>query len=191
MHFLKKSLFGVLATVLGLTLLAGCAGDEQPQASGVLEKFALVDVDGKSFVDELEATNVEDRTTDYIASVRADHVLIIDMETEEEAQVDLPEDLFYLSVAPYKNQTHPCGFHSLTTCTAEFANTDFDVTIVDDAGEVILDEIVTSEDNGFFGLWLPAGIQGEITITHDSGSVTGAFSTHDDAKTCETDLQLA
>lgn len=189
MAILKRMSASLAAGLLGITLLTGCAAEES-QVDGVLDKFGMVDVDGRQLVDELEATAVQDRSTDFIASVRADHVLVIDMETEEEAKVDLPDDLFYLSIAPYQYQTHPCGFHSLTTCTAEFANTDFDVTVVDDAGEVILEETITTQDNGFFGLWLPAEIEGTITIEHENGSVTGDFSTHDDAKTCETDLRL-
>ena len=185
MRFVKNAVVVLISAVFGLTMLGGCAAD-----GGVLAKFALEDVDGRTFVNDLEAVGLEDRTGDYIASVRADHVLIIDAETEEEGAIPLPEDEFYLSVAPYVTRTHPCGFHSLTTCVGELFNADFDVTVVDDTGAVLVDETVTSEDSGFFGLWLPAGVEGEITVQHDGLSVTGPLSTHPDAKTCETDLQL-
>lgn len=157
----------------------------------VLERLELADAEGKPLVDELEAVSLDDRRDDLIASVREDHLAVIEAATEEEAALPLPEDEFYLSIAPYVQQTHPCGYHSLTTCVGELPNTDFDVLIVDDEGETILDETVTSEDNGFFGLWLPRDIEGEVTIEYDGLSVTGPFTTTGEAKTCETDLQLA
>lgn len=181
----------VATTTLGVTL-AGCSGDEAPEPEGmdVLERLELADAEGKPLVDELEAVSLDDRRDDLIASVREDHLAVIEAATEEEAALPLPEDEFYLSIAPYVQQTHPCGYHSLTTCVGELPNTDFDVLIVDDEGETILDETVTSEDNGFFGLWLPRDIEGEVTIEYDGLSVTGPFTTTGEAKTCETDLQL-
>ncbi|GMA34464.1 CueP family metal-binding protein [Demequina litorisediminis] len=68
----------------------------------------------------------------------------------------MPDDAFYVSLAPYVDTTHECYFHSLTTCTGEMQGEDIDVTVTDvETGEVLVDEAMTTFDNGFVGLWLP------------------------------------
>lgn len=42
--------------------------------------------------------------------------LIVDSGGSNEAVYGLPEDEFFLSVAPYVQNTHPCATHSLTGC---------------------------------------------------------------------------
>lgn len=104
----------------------------------------------------------------------------------------MPEDRFYLSVAPYIEQTHECYFHSLTTCTGELQNADVHVTVTDaTSGEVVLDEDLTTEANGFVGIWLPRGIEANLTVTYEDASATTAISTVTDSDaTCLTTMQL-
>ncbi|MDP9822944.1 hypothetical protein J2S59_002753 [Nocardioides massiliensis] len=72
----------------------------------------------------------------------------------------MPEDRFYLAVAPYVDQTHECFYHSLTTCLGELDSADVRVKIVDEANdEVLVDEVRTTFDNGFLGFWLPRDIE--------------------------------
>jgi len=194
----KKPVLLVAAAVLALLPVAACSPDapsEEATVSAqdvdVLAKLGLEGVEGRTLVDELEATPLDERRDDLIASVRGDHVVVTDLETEREATVALPEEEFYLSIAPYVSQTHPCGFHSLTTCVGELRSAELDVTVVDEAGRTVFDETVTTQDNGFAGLWLPRDIEGEITVAYQGRSVTGPVSTAADAETCETDLKLA
>ena len=44
---------------------------------------------------------------------------------------DLPKNEFFVSIAPYVNQTHPCTDHSLTSCQGEMIEKEFDVYIED------------------------------------------------------------
>ncbi|WP_281366691.1 CueP family metal-binding protein [Nocardioides massiliensis] len=77
-----------------------------------------------------------------------------------EVSLDVPEDRFYLAVAPYVDQTHECFYHSLTTCLGELDSADVRVKIVDEANdEVLVDEVRTTFDNGFLGFWLPRDIE--------------------------------
>ncbi|SDL66805.1 CueP family metal-binding protein [Tessaracoccus oleiagri] len=193
----KKPVLLTAAAVLALLTVTGCSPDAPAdgataaQEVDVLAKLGLDGVTGRALVDELEATPLEDRRDEFIASVRADHVVVTDLETERETTVPLPEDEFYLSIAPYVSRTHPCGFHSLTTCVGELRSAELDVTIVDDAGATVFEGAVTTQDNGFAGLWLPRDITGRITVEYDGRSATGPVSTGADAETCETDLELA
>ena len=65
----------------------------------------LQDASGREFVEELERLPLAERPTDFVASVETEAVVMID-EDGNESSVPLPEDEFYLSVAPYVDQTH-------------------------------------------------------------------------------------
>ena len=70
----------------------------------------------------------------------------------EEVSLDLPAARFSLSFAPYVNQTQECYDHSLTTCQGELRNKEIQLTFADDAVEVVVDEEMTTLDNGCVGL---------------------------------------
>ncbi|RIK15345.1 MAG: hypothetical protein DCC50_08445, partial [Acidobacteria bacterium] len=83
----------------------------------------------REVIDRLEATPVSARPAELIASVQPAAVLLSDAEGRE-ARLPLPQDEFYLSVAPYLDQTHECHFHSLTTCRGELGNEELTVRVV-------------------------------------------------------------
>ena len=89
----------------------------------------------------------------------------------------LPEDQFYVSIAPYVDQTHECYYHNLASCQGELVGEDLDVTITSDDGEVLVDETVTTYDNGFVGFWLPRDIEGTIEVEFDGSRVCREGST--------------
>lgn len=67
------------------------------------------------------------------------------------------------------------------------------VTVTDRAtGATVVDDDVTTFDNGFVGIWLPRGLDGEITVEHDGRRATAPISTSNpDDLTCLTSLRLA
>ena len=139
----------------------------------------------------LAGAPVEERPTDLIASVEPDAVVVTDEQGQEES-VPLPEDEFYVSVAPYIDQTHDCFYHSLTTCLGELDNQEVDVTVTEEGtGEVLVDETLETYDNGFFGLWLPRDIDAEMTIEHEGLSSTTSLSTGEGDPTCLTTSRLS
>lgn len=192
-----RAAFGASALVAAL-LLAGCsspAGTAEPETQPSAESTAqsgFADMDARELIDRLDAMPVADRPTDLIASVRPDELLLTDAEGTETA-LPMPDDQFYLSIAPYVDQTHDCYFHSLTTCLGELQNEDLHVTVVDDAtGQVVLDEPMRTFDNGFVGLWLPRGLDATLTVEHDGKSASTQISTGSaEDMTCLTSLQLA
>jgi len=102
----------------------------------------------------------------------------------------LPEHQFYLSVAPYLEETHPCGIHNLISCRGELVGQTFTVRTFDAEGTLILSQEVTTGANGFFGLWLPAGLEGTLQIESDGLSGTSSISTVSGSDTCLTTVRL-
>ncbi len=155
--------------------------------SKVLDAFGLVDEDVETIVAALEA-GTEDKTRFNARIDGAALQLTADGETETLA---LPDGLFYLSIAPYLTTTHECFTHNLVTCRGELANATFSITVRDAEGAVVLEGDYTAGANGFIGLWLPAGIEGTVTVEYQNRVATGTFATHPAAATCMTTLYLS
>jgi hypothetical protein len=105
-------------------------------------------------------------------------------------EYDLPEDQFYLSIAPYLTYNHPCGIHNLITCRGELSNTTIHVKVLDENNQVILDDDYESGSNGFFGIWLPRDQTLTLTVTYGDLEVTKTVTTMDSSNTCLTELKL-
>ena len=108
----------------------------------------------------------------------------------KETTFDLPSDEFFVSIAPFVENTHPCAIHSLTGCQGELVEKDFNVHIQDEDGEVVVDETITSLENGFIDLWLPRDKNFQVKITHDDKTVESKISTFEGDNTCITTMQL-
>ena len=190
---MKRAAIAAAALALALT---GCsAADPDPTADGTesqdafLTTHGLADMDAVEIIDHLDRQKVAERPTDLIASVRADELLL--SSGDQEVVVDLPDNQTYVSIAPYLTSTHDCFYHSLTTCQGELDNEDIQVTITDEAtGEVLVDEVTTTFDNGFIGFWLPDDVTGLIEVSYQGHTGSTEFSTTDDGATCVTDLRL-
>lgn len=191
------------AAALALTLaIAGCSASEDqgspretPVEAGrgspdaILAQYDLDGMSGREVVDTLEAMPIDQRPADLIASVQPTELLLTSGDAE--AALPLPDDAYYLSVAPYVDQTHPCAMHSLTTCLGELGGQDVAVEVVDDAtGEVLVQGTRTAADNGFIGLWLPRDIDATITLEYDGKGAVTSISTGAEAETCLTTMQL-
>jgi len=158
-------------------------------AGALLARHGLTGMDGREVVDHLEALDAADRPDDLVASVRVDGLLLGDGSAE--ATLPLPDDVFYLSVAPFVDETHECFFHSLTTCQGELAGEEVSVSLVDaGSGDVLVDEDVVLGSNGFAGFWLPRGVEARLTVERDGRTGTTTVSTTPDDPTCLTTLRL-
>ncbi len=194
----------VAAVTAAATLtLAACTTDVTSPASSktvtseasggdTLAALGLEGADARTIIDALDALPLAERPETLFASVRPDELLVTDGDADEES-LPMPDDAFYVSFAPYDEQTHDCYFHSLTTCTGEIQNEDVHVTVTDEAtGEVLIDEVRTTFDNGFVGLWLPRGIDATLTVEYDGRSASTTVSTtNEDDATCITTMRLA
>lgn len=80
--------------------------------------------------------------------------------------------------------------HSLTGCQGELTEKEFSVYIEDSNGNTMLDQIVKTQTNGFFDLWLPRNETYQITIEADGKVTKSEFSTFEKDGTCITTMQL-
>ncbi|MFK5635465.1 MULTISPECIES: CueP family metal-binding protein [unclassified Ornithinimicrobium] len=172
---------------LALTLaLAACSGGEQDDP--LLAELGLDGSSGQQIVEQLEAST-DHRPLSIGASVREDHLVVTD--GTDETTVPLPQDEFYVSIAPYMDQTHDCFYHSLGTCQGELVGEEVAVTITGADGTVLVDETVTTHTNGFTGFWLPRDVEGgTIEVVHGQHEGRVPFSTTEGSPTCITTLQL-
>lgn len=156
----------------------------------ILAPYSLENRNVEDVVDALDQMPVNERPKDLIASVRIDQ---LELSTNDgTAAMEMPEDKTYVSFAPYVDSTHPCTFHSLTTCQGEMRNAPIHIKITESgSNRVLVDERVKTFDNGFYGVWLPRNIDGEIEVTHEGKSGSADFSTKADGATCVTDLKLS
>ena len=160
-------------------------------ADELLGEFGLDASDVVAVVDTLDTLQMAERPEGLIASVRPDAVVFTAGNTQ--ATLPMPDDLVYVSVAPYATQTHDCYFHSLTTCVGELQNADVQLTLIDDATVAeLVGGAMTTFDNGFIGFWVPRGIQATLTVTHEGQTGTAPISTMNaDDPTCITTLRVS
>lgn len=188
-----------LATLFaaGALLLTGCSATpsdpaEPPrtEAGSVLDQYGLTGMGAREVIERLDTMAVAERPATLLASVQPDELVLTDTANGATETLLMPDGEFYLSVAPYQDQTHGCTFHSLTTCLGEMAGKTLDLTVTDDAGQLVLDETRTTYDNGFVGLWLPRDLSGTLTLEHNGKTATAPIATGADDLTCLTTTQL-
>ena len=196
---------GALTVAAGLTL-AGCGSStaEQPAPSqsaasqpasspaaagedDLLARHELAGLDTREVIAKLEASQ-DDRENGPMGSVKATEVVLTD--DQGETTLPIPDGQFYLSVAPYENRTHDCFNHNLATCQGELTGTPVHVKVTDETGKAVLDEQVTTGDNGFAGVWLPRDIKGTITVEADGKTASQPIGTGPEDPTCLTTLKL-
>ena len=169
----------IIFLALTMLVLAACGGEDTNQAETNLDTNELKDLVNDYTVDNLEPDS---------ASITS-HELVVE-EDNEELVYELPEEEFFVSIAPFINETHECAVHSLTGCQGELVEEDFDVLITDSSGEVVVDETMTTEKNGFIDLWLPRDETFVVEMTQGSRTTEAKISTFEGDKTCITTMQL-
>lgn len=167
----------MLLSALAIILLAACGSEDAKETE--------TPKDIKEIVHNYSVGTFENET----ASITSTELIVTD-ENNKEQKYPLPEDEFFVSIAPFIEQTHPCDIHSLTGCQGEMIEEDFDVYIEDEDGKVVVDEKMTSHKNGFIDLWLPRDHTYLVTITYGDMQVQSELETFEDNGTCITTFQL-
>lgn len=173
---MKKGLLVVMGLLLSLVLVA-CNND-----SGAPNEEGQQDI--KEKVHEYSVGVFEDVT----ASITSHELIVTD--NGKKTSFDLPEDEFFVSIAPFVGTTHECAIHSLTGCQGELVEKDFAVHIQDEEGNVVVDETIASLENGFIDLWLPRDRTYQVKIEYDGKTVQSDISTFKGDNTCITTMQL-
>lgn len=129
------------------------------------------------------------RTVQASASINS-HQLIVAVEGAKPVTYALPDDEFFVSIAPFKQKTHPCAIHSLTGCQGELVNEAFEVYIADTDGNEIIHQTMTTLSNGFIDLWLPRNRTYHVVIKQGNHIAESELSTFEGDNTCVTTMQL-
>ncbi len=169
--------------ILGVVFIGTLYFINTQSNQSVYERYGIEDLSVEEMVLALDEQTLDGS---IISAGILERSLVINTE-EEENIYPVPEDKFYLSFAPYLDNTHPCHNHNLVTCQSELANETMEVTITDDAGDVYLDDEVTLLDNGFYGLWLPSDKDFTINVQYNGFSVETHFGTYENSGTCLTE----
>jgi hypothetical protein len=139
----------------------------------------------KELVHDYSVGNIENQS----ASITSTQLIVTDSDKRKSVYA-LPDKEFFVSIAPYVNETHPCTNHSLTGCQGEMVEEEFNVYIEDTEGNVLLEETMKSQKNGFIDLWLPRNKKYRTVITQGDKKVEAEFSTFEGDGTCITTMQL-
>ena len=172
---MRKGLLAITSLLI-IMMLAACGGSTTNQEETK---------DIKELVNEYSVGSFDD-----VSASITSHELIVTDSNEKKTMYDLPEDEFFVSIAPFIETTHPCAIHSLTGCQGELVEQEFDVYIVDEEGKVIVDETMTSLENGFIDLWLPRDKTFQVKIEYDGKVTEQEISTFEGDNTCITTMQL-
>ncbi|WP_018753363.1 CueP family metal-binding protein [Paenibacillus sanguinis] len=179
----KMTLLGVggvvIAAIVGFLLLNG---PEEKQADQNMPDKPSI----KQLVHDYSVGNL----TAESASITP-RELIVNGGRADEKVYTLPQEEFFVSVAPYIDQTHPCQIHSLTGCQGELTEQEFEVTITNLEGNTVVDQVMKSEANGFIDLWLPRDQTYRMTIEYEGKQAESEISTFDTDNTCVTTLSLS
>lgn len=175
----NKRIVFVLLLAIGITVFLAACNDETDNA---LEDE---DLDIEQLVHDYSVGSFKDVS----ATITSTELIVTD-DKERETTYDLPEDKFFVSIAPFINETHPCANHSLTGCQGEMVEEEFDIEIRDSKGEIVIDENMETMENGFIDLWLPRDENFSINISHNGKMAESSFSTYEGDNTCITTIQL-
>ena len=167
----------LISAIFAAVLLVACS---EENSSVVIETEEI-----KEMVQDYSMRNITDKS----ASITSEQLFVTKDDGSEQVY-ELPKDEFFVSIAPYITQTHPCDIHSLTGCQGELVNEQFDVYIEDAEGNVIVDDTLQTEVNGFIDIWLPRDQIYQIKIEHQGKTVESEFSTFENDGTCITTMQL-
>lgn len=175
---MRRKLTAMLLTIP--MILGACSGASTDNLS---KESDAIDI--KTLVHDYSVGNIKNQT----ASITSTQLIVTESDNSE-LIYDLPEDEFFVSIAPFINETHPCTNHSLTGCQGEMVHKDLEFLIEDENGQVIVDQTINSEENGFVDLWLPRDQTYQVKITYDGKESETEISTFENDGTCITTMQL-
>ncbi|MDZ5711407.1 CueP family metal-binding protein [Jeotgalibacillus haloalkalitolerans] len=170
----------IILLLLSSIILVACNSESEEQSQNQNES-----IDIQSMIQDFSTREAQAEQ----ASINGKELMVTE-EDGTEAVYDISTEDFFVSIAPYVNETHPCTYHSLTGCQGEMVEETFHVYIEDSEGNIIADENMTTFENGFIDLWLPRDDTYQVKIEHEGKTVESEISTFEEDPTCITTMQL-
>ncbi len=172
----------VILCIMFVTFLSSC---NQNENQDFLLRYNLEGMTIYEVIHELEVNNND--FTGLTAVIKTNQLLLSD--ERGDFVIIMPENEFYISIAPYINNTHPCIYHNMLTCQGDLTNQNLNVIITLNEEQIINGEF-TTYDNGFIGFWIPKNEEVEITIEYQHLFGVMHFVSNESASTCVTNMRL-
>lgn len=128
-----KKVVGLILIAIVIGIGAFALNTKPVSAESILERLDLNDQELTSIVMALDERL--DEPQDIGARITGEALLLY--QGEDEVSVPLPEDLFFVSIAPYINDVHPCQVHNLITCRGELYGETMLITITLNDGSAL------------------------------------------------------
>ena len=111
----------LIAMLLLITALSvGCSNESaNEEAQKPADNQVESEVDVKELVNDYTIRKAQAASASITSSE-----LIVTGDDKQVTTYDLPEDEFFVSIAPFDKVTHPCDVHSLTGCQGELVEED-------------------------------------------------------------------
>lgn len=187
----RHSIVMFVPVALLLAVVTACSSGT-PAASPTPTKvssLSLAPAQVKQLVQQISSKQGEGKEVES-ASITSDQLQVT--ANGQQTRYDLPQDEYFVSIAPYLQQTHDCQIHSLTGCQGELTNQEFVLTITDSSGTIIMNQQKqVSGDNGFIDLWLPRNDTYTVKVEQDGKTAEQTISTFANDDTCISTMQLS
>ena len=183
---MKKILIIATSLLLFVGIFVVTSNSKQKSKDAFLSRYNLQTETIKNTIEYLDGSEI--KPVQLGAQITSEALVMND--GKENHTFSTKDEDFYLSFAPYQYNTHPCFDHIPIGCQGEMINTEVEVIVYDEKGNVVYSGTETTATNGFAGIWLPRNIKGTITVKYDDQVAVSDFGTYKTDGTCLTTLQL-
>ena len=116
--------------------------------------------------------------------------LVVTFPDDREIRKSLPDDEFYVAIAPFINNTHPCETHYPSSCQGELIQETIQLKVSIENGSSLFEGTKSTMKNGFFEVWLPRNKTININIVYNSLKANEIIKTNSNRNTCITTAKL-
>ncbi len=173
-----------ILTILLSIILLSCSESTDPNYND--EVIIIENLSVKEAITQAnEWRSSQPKITSYVTTEE----LIVEFPDGREVHKNLPDNEMYIAIAPYINYTHSCTNHYISSCKAELTKKGFKVTAISN-NDTIINQNITSLNNGFIELWLPRDKTISISIIYGLLGSKEIIKTDKESRTCFTTFKL-
>lgn len=112
---MKRTKFLIILLAIMTLFLSACSATKNVNTNDSVEESDI-----RKLVYNYSVGNIKEEK----ASITSNELIITKSDGKQEV-IDILNEDFFVSIAPYVKETHPCQNHSLTGCQGEMPNTEF------------------------------------------------------------------
>ena len=148
-------------------------------------------VDDLNAVEAMALADIWGTENPYVESfVTSKEITFTFTTINKQVTIPLPSDKMVVSIAPYIKETHPCEIHNMSGCQGELIDVPVGVFAKDSDDNIILNQVINTQPNGFIDLWLPRDKEISLILEAKGKKASGSIGTFEDSFTCITTFKL-